>query len=139
LQILQSFIAKPFFFLIDFGHCRKKGVFSAFIAVWAVLLWRYVRSINSLRGVSLSGKISSVGAAVRLSLSKNSVKIELSKASGPRILFFLFFTLSFSGFALSGQFWVLRLNASDCIALFLGRYVILKLKPARNSDYRICL
>jgi hypothetical protein len=58
----------------------------------------------------------------------------LSKASGPRILFSLFFILSSSGFALFGQFWVLRLNASDRIALFPGRYVVLKLKPANNSN-----
>jgi hypothetical protein len=79
------------------------------------------------------------GAAVRLSLLKSSVKIALSKASGPRILFFLFFILSSSGFALFEQSWVLRLNAFGRIALFPGRYVILKLKPAKNSDHRICL
>jgi hypothetical protein len=71
-----------------------------------------------------------------LSSSKSSVNIALSKASGPRILLFLFFTLSFSGFAFVGQSWVLRLSASGRIALFPGRYVILKLKPAKNSDYR---
>jgi hypothetical protein len=83
-------------------------------------------------------RISSAGAAVRLSSSKSSVKIALSKASGPRILLSLFFTLSSSGFALFGQSWVLRLNASDRLILFPGRYIILKLKPARNSNYRIC-
>jgi hypothetical protein len=103
LQILQSFIAKLISALIDFGHRRKKGFFSAIIAVWAVLLWRYARSISSLKGVSSSGRISSAGAAVRLSLLKSSVKIALSKASGPRILLSLFFILSFSGFALFGQ------------------------------------
>jgi hypothetical protein len=135
---LQSFIAKPISALINFGHYRKKGFFSAIIAVWAVLLWRYARSISSLKGVSLSGRISSAGAVIRLSLSKNSIKIALSKASGPKILLSLFFILSSSRFALFGQFWVLRLNAFGRIALFPGRYVILKLKPAKNSDYRIC-
>jgi hypothetical protein len=83
-------------------------------------------------------RISSAGAAVRLSSSKSSVKIALSKASGPRILLSLFFTLSSSEFALFGQSWILQLNASGRIALFPGRYVILKLKPARNFNYRIC-
>jgi hypothetical protein len=135
---LQLFIAKPISALINFGHRRKKGFFSVIIAVWAVLLWKYARSISSLKGVLSSGRISSARAAIRLLLLKNSVKIALSKASGPRILLFLFFTLSFFGFALFGQSWVFRLSAFSCIALFPGRYVILKLKPARNFNHRTC-
>jgi hypothetical protein len=130
---------EAYFCLNRFGHRWKRGFFSAVIAVWAVLLYRYARSISSLKGVLLSEKISSAEAVVRLSLLKISVKIALSKASRPRILFPLFFTLSFSGFALFGQSWVLRLNAFGCIALFPGRYVILKLEPARNFDYRTYL